>query len=402
MAALAVAVGSTEAGAALIRKADNATALNSAASWSPSTAVPTAADDAQWDNLLATPANGTVVVGNANIPVRSIIVADPAGPIRLNSSGTSSLITFSVASPQGLDMSAATQDITFNTNTRLAINGGGITINVGTGRTATFGTTATPFNFLMTGNGTHALVVTGAGDTVFNSTVNPASGNAANLTKSGIGTLTFNNTAQFTSTTTTSAINGGTVVAASGVSVTLANAFSVNSGATLAGLGTYITNTSIAVNAGAFVSPGVGATVGTLSLTPGAASTVSVVNAVTPATSGSLRFDLGASAQDKINLTQGTLAIGTGVLEFDDFVFTASGGLLAGTYPLVSTLNAITGSLGPIVSGPVGSYTGTIQLSGDGKSIELVVAVPEPGVALAIFAAAALPLGRRRRRRPAL
>jgi hypothetical protein len=395
-AVLAVASAATPSMAALIRKADNATALNVAASWSPSTSIPTAADDVLWDSLLATPANGTVSVGNVNIPVRSLTVADPSGPIRLNSSGANSLITFSAASPLGLDLSSATQDITFNTNTRLAGSGLGITLNVGTGRTATFGTAATPFNFNMTGNGTHALVVTGAGDTVFNSTVTTAAGNGGNLTKAGTGSLIFNNAATFTSTTTTSAINAGTVLAGSGVVVTLSNAFSVNNSATLAGLGTFTTVTGVSITAGAIVSPGTASTNGTLSLTPGAASTVNLSAALAPVASGALRFDLGGSVQDKLTLTQGSLAIGTDGLEFDDFVFNTAGGLSAGTYTLISTQNAISGSLGTALSGAIGSSTGTVQFSADSKSIELVVVVPEPTVGLSLAAGAGASLVRRR------
>lgn len=404
-ACLVLAAASASHGS-IIRKADNATALNVASSWSTGT-VPTGANDVVFDNLLATPANTTIPVGNANVTMHALSVVDPAGPIQLNSSGTSSLISFAVAgaftTPGGLDLSSATQDLTFNTNVRFAYNTatfpGAFTFNVATGRKATFGLPATTFTFNIAGGGTKAITVTGDGDLIFNSRVTTATGNAANLTKTGSGKLIFNSSAALTATTTTSAINGGSVIASTGAVVTLSNAFSINNTATLAGLGTFATNTSISLNAGGIISPGIDSTQGTLSLTPGSTSTVSLVAAVTPTASSSLHFDLGGLIQDRLNLTQGSLAIGTDVLEFDDFLFTTTGGISEGTYTLISTPNPISGTLGINLSGPVGlDHTGTLGLSADGRSIELVVAIPEPTTAIVLVGLMGIMSARRRDR----
>jgi hypothetical protein len=76
------------------------------------------------------------------------------------------------------------------------------------------------------------------------------------------------------------------------------------------------------------------------------------------------------------------LSIGTGVLEFDDFVFATSGGFGAGTYTLFDTSNVIanvSNYLGTNLTGLVGGLNGTIGYSLDGKDIILTVtAIPEP------------------------
>lgn len=112
--------------------------------------------------------------------------------------------------------------------------------------------------------------------------------------------------------------------------------------------------------------------------------------------SGRLLFELGAvGVSDAVTVADGTLAIGTGLLEFSDFAFTALGGFDQGTYTLF-TANAITGTLGSGTTGTIGSYTGTLQQAGN--TIQLVV-VPEPhALALAALGIAAATLTFRRLR----
>jgi len=112
--------------------------------------------------------------------------------------------------------------------------------------------------------------------------------------------------------------------------------------------------------------------------------------------SSRLLFELGSiGTSDLVTIASGTLAIGSGLLDFSDFNFTAIDGFSEGTYTLFSA-NAITGSLGSATTGAIGSYTGTLELSGN--QIQLVV-VPEPAaVTLAGLgvAAAAWTICRRR------
>ena len=70
----------------------------------------------------------------------------------------------------------------------------------------------------------------------------------------------------------------------------------------------------------------------------------------------------------------GTLTIGSGVLGLNDFVFTDLGGLQNGTYTLISSGAAVSGTLDAgDQRRPIGLATGTLQISGSGTNIELVV-----------------------------
>jgi hypothetical protein len=77
------------------------------------------------------------------------------------------------------------------------------------------------------------------------------------------------------------------------------------------------------------------------------------------------------------------LTIGSGMLEFNDFNFTALTGFGPGTYTLFDTSAAITGSLGSSLSGSVGGFSATLSLADGGNDVVLTV-VPEPtGMVLA-------------------
>jgi hypothetical protein len=96
----------------------------------------------------------------------------------------------------------------------------------------------------------------------------------------------------------------------------------------------------------------------------------------------SLLFDLTTTAaSDRVLLSNAssTLNIGSGVLEFNDFVFTTGGGFGVGVYTLFDTNNAITGTLGANLTGSFGALTGIISFSNANQDIILTVtAVPEP------------------------
>ena len=116
-----------------------------------------------------------------------------------------------------------------------------------------------------------------------------------------------------------------------------AGAVNVNSGGALGGTGSVAG--AVTVAAGGKLSPG--ASAGTLTLTGNA----DISGAVAATNSQSMLFELG-STSDKIVLSAGTLTIGSGLLEFDDFAFTAVSGFAAGDYTLFDTTQSISGSLG--------------------------------------------------------
>jgi hypothetical protein len=89
---------------------------------------------------------------------------------------------------------------------------------------------------------------------------------------------------------------------------------------------------------------------------------------------GTLRFQLGSlAASDRITVG-GTLAIGSNAFGFNVFIFTNVGGLQNGTYKLITSGAPVSGTLQAAnLSGAIGTATGTLQISGSGTDIELVV-----------------------------
>ena len=130
---------------------------------------------------------------------------------------------------------------------------------------------------------------------------------------------------------------------------------------------------------GGKLSPGL--SVGTLNMAlPG--GELDLTPAVTPTNAQALIFELDTpAASDLVNLTAGTLDIGTGVLEFDDFAFSTLGGFGEGTYTLFETNNAFAPSFGPDVDGTINGFAATLAQSVDGTDLVLVV-VPEPQACL--------------------
>ena len=191
------------------------------------------------------------------------------------------------------------------------------------------------------GGGTGAaatLIFGGAGNTTVSGAITQAA-TAQALTKNGAGTLLLNGTSSCTGMTT---VNAGT----------------------LGGTGT-ITG-SVTVLAAGSLAPG--ASAGTLSIGGGL-----TVTAMATGGTGKLKYELDTiAASDKLAVT-GTLIIGSDVLGFSDFNFTALGGLQNGTYKLI-TSGGITGTLDPIpanLTGTIGAGTGTLQITGN--DLELVV-----------------------------
>jgi fibronectin-binding autotransporter adhesin len=255
--------------------------------------------------------------------------------------------------------------------------------------------------FLTAGSTPRTLTVGGASGSFVHSG-NLTAGTPANLalTKSGNSLQTLSGSYNYGGITN---VNGG-VLRVNGVH-SGAGAYAVNSGGTLAGgtsgAETQITmaaNGNITVAAGGKLAPGAAAGgISTLRLNLGT-GTLNLAGAVTDTSTAALLFDLGATA-DKVELAAGTLAIGSGVLEFDDFGFTPAAGLAAGTYTLVDTTAAINGTLGSNLTGSIGGFDAALSLGDSGQDLVLTVSsVPEPA-SLGLLALGAAGLLRRRRTR---
>ncbi|MDR1281174.1 MAG: PEP-CTERM sorting domain-containing protein [Opitutaceae bacterium] len=180
--------------------------------------------------------------------------------------------------------------------------------------------------------------------------------------------------------------NGATTVSAGALWVngthTGGAAWSVTGG-TLGGSGTITTagDAGVIIGTGGKLSAGAESATGTLTMNLGAGSLD--LGAALTGDSASLLFRLGATdASDKIALGSGSsLNIGSGVLDFGDFVFTTGEGFGAGTYILISTTTTIVGTLADgQLSGAIGGFEAKLALAADNKALLLTVvtAVPEP------------------------
>ena len=251
-------------------------------------------------------------------------------------------------------------------------------------------------NFNSSAKQTITSNATGGGLLQFTSnfTINPSSGTSAGgltlrgsgngeiaqigtipgiLEKADAGTWTVGgtNAANVVNVTTGTLIVNGTLTANNATP-----SINVNGTSTLGGSGTLTATTAgtaiVTVAAGAKLTPG--ATVGTVgTLTVDGTLNISAM----AGGAGVINMDLDSiAASDKI--AAGTLNIGTDVLNFSDFNFTALGGLENGTYKLITSGAAVTDTLDPTpanLTGTIGAgpATGILQISGSGTDIELVV-----------------------------
>ncbi|MFA6961552.1 MAG: autotransporter-associated beta strand repeat-containing protein [Opitutaceae bacterium] len=191
------------------------------------------------------------------------------------------------------------------------------------------------------------------------------------LVKEGLGTQTLSDANTYSGGTT---VSGGTLLAANTTgSATGAGAVSVTGG-TLGGTGFIDGATTVT---GGALAAGTAGAAGTLTF-----NDTLDISGLTG--TGRLAFDLGAAgASDKITLSGGALSIGTALLNFDDFSFSALSGFGAGTYTLFDTSTSIVGTLGSSLTGTINGLNATLSLSFDGTDILLTVAsaVPEPATA---------------------
>jgi len=141
--------------------------------------------------------------------------------------------------------------------------------------------------------------------------------------------------------------------------------------------------------------------VGTLKLNLGTGK-LDISAAVAANNSRTMVFDLSSTGFDKVDLsgTSSVIAIGTGVLEFNDFAFSAGNDITTGTYTLFDSNSTISGSLGTNLSGVInGSIVANLALADSNHDIVLnITSAPEPG-SLSLLGLGAAGVLRRRRRR---
>jgi autotransporter-associated beta strand protein len=246
------------------------------------------------------------------------------------------------------------------------------------------------------GSSTLTVGFSGASGT-FSGSIENGSGTVA-LTKAGAGAQTLSGSSTYTGATN---VNGGSLVVSGSLNGT--SALNVNNGGTLAGSGLITTGNdgNVTLALGSHLAPTVDST---LSFTLGAGS-LSLIGAITPGNSQSLLFAIDPAVfSADVAVNTGTLNIGTGLLEFDDFNFSALGSFDSpAQYVLFhtdGTNSTINGSLGLNLSGQIAGSEASIAINGNDIVLQVV---PEPN-SLAMLAGSigmALGLQRFRRRRSA-
>jgi fibronectin-binding autotransporter adhesin len=311
----------------------------------------------------STSGTGTINLGGGELAVNSLTTSTNAGSQGFFNFSGGTLRPYSQDTSIGASGSGFT----------IALSGTGATLSgldvSGTSRTLTV---------LTTMGGSGSVTVNGGRVTV-------AAANSFNGTTTiSAGTLALAASGSFASSPTITVASGGTLDLTSKTS-----GFAFGSGQTLAGSGEVALPTSgSGVSLAGTLAPG-GGSVGTLAFT--GAGTFDIGSAT------AIQFGLGTTlASDLVTVSSGTLAIGSGLLNFDDFAFTPLAGFGPGTYTLFSA-GSITGSLGT-TSGTISGFDSTLAVSGG--ELQLVV-VPEPETVLLAglgLAAAAATLRRRRLR----
>ena len=276
-----------------------------------------------------------------------------------------------------------------------------LTVNNGSGTTASSSVTFGGYVLTPTGAASaFTEIMDGTGRVNITGDVTDGTFANSGLAYSGTGILTRSGADTYSGTTTVNRGSGGGGAMFVNGTHTNAGAYTVTTGNTLGGNGSITTagNAAVTLSTGAKLSPGQnGSSIGTLSFDTGTAP-FDITGAVNATASASMLFDLGATG-DKVVLTNvGVLSIGSGKLNFDDFVFTARPGLAAGTYTLFHTSNTIVGTLGTSLTGTVGGFNAELATGNSGQDIVLITTIPEP-VSFAIMGMAMAGLLARRKHR---
>ena len=218
---------------------------------------------------------------------------------------------------------------------------------------------------------------------------------SGNVTVSSGKTLTISNTAVTTlgGTNTNSgtiAVNSGGILLVNGT--TTGGAYTIASGATFGGTGTIdlsAANGSVTLGNGSFLQATSADTL-TFALGTGALNVSGALANASP----SMVFTLGAPGSVVVSAT--STNIGTGLLEFADFNFTAGSGFGTGIYTLFTSF---VGTMGVNLTGTVGGLDATISQSGNDIILTTVSAVPEPSTYAAMAGVGVLGVALLRRRR---
>ncbi|EDY20584.1 autotransporter-associated beta strand repeat protein [Chthoniobacter flavus Ellin428] len=344
----------------------------------------------------STGANTATIKGNLLQSGSGAATLDKTGPGTLILSSTSTLsYTGGTTVDNGTLQAGATNQLP---QTLLSVNSTGSTTgtfdmkgfsqNVG-------GLAGTGANALVTSTGGPATLIVGSDNTdhVFNGKIMDGTGSTGvvTFTKQGTGTQTLAGPSAYSGNTT---VNGGTLLVSGSLNGTaLVN---VNNGGTLAGGGSITTsnNGSVTLALGASLAP---TTDSTFSLNLGTGS-LDLSAAVAPSNSQSLIFAMDpAVTSAMVAVNTGTLSIGTGVLEFNDFNFSAAGGFGTGnTYTLFHSTNAINGTLGANLTGQINGFVANIAIQGDDVVLQVV---PEPNSMVMLLGSIGMALGLQRFRR---
>jgi len=316
---------------------------------------------------------GTVILGGATDNTGTSVVVNN-GTVKLAKVSSSSV---HAVGGMGLFINGGTVQVTGSNGDQIAdalpivFNGGTFDLN---GNTETIAGLSGSGGTVTNTSGTTAGLTVGSGNvTAAFSGVIANSGAALSLTKIGTGTEMLTGARTYTGTTT---VSSGTLF--EGGTHTGAGSYTIGSGATLTGNGSITTvgAATVTLAAGAKLVPGSSSTTAdTLTFKLGTGATFDISAAVAGSATGALTFNIGTTA-DKLALTTGTLAIGNGVLNWDDFTFTALSNFTAGTYTLFDTSAAISGTLGTSLTGTINGLPAALSLANNNNDIVLTITAP--------------------------
>lgn len=106
-----------------------------------------------------------------------------------------------------------------------------------------------------------------------------------------------------------------------------------------------------------------------------------VINGNVTIGAAAFSFDLDTPGSSDLLGVNGTIDIGSGLLDLTSFAFATAGGFGAGTYTLFQSDDLLLGSLGTNLTGTLSGYDVTLGFSDDGTDLVLT-AIPEPASAL--------------------